>query len=211
MPDKAGSSTTGSGIEDRGLSKAAEIEKTATTPTQSTAVPPSILDPRSPAVGTPVGTPLLRSDPSAASILSGTLLAFDFGTRRIGIAVGNTVTATARPLTTINDEKNDTRFTAIAALVKEWQPAALVVGLPCNDDGTPHELTALCRRFANRLKGRFNLPTLLVDERYTSAAASTALGEEGIHGRKQKPLIDQYAAQQILQAYFDEPSAGIYA
>ncbi|MBI5891369.1 MAG: Holliday junction resolvase RuvX [Nitrosomonadales bacterium] len=139
--------------------------------------------------------------------LSGTLLAFDFGTRRIGIAVGNSVTATAQPLTTIADEKNDTRFAAIAALIGEWQPAALVVGLPCNDDGTPHQLTALCRRFANRLKGRFDLPILLVDERYTSAAASMALGEIGIRGRKQKPLIDQYAAQQILQAYFDEPSA----
>ena len=144
-------------------------------------------------------------------IPSGTLLAFDIGTKRIGIAVGNTISATARPLTTINDEKNDTRFAAIAALIKEWQPAGLVVGLPCYDDGTPHELTALCRRFANRLKGRFDLPTLLVDERYTSAAASTALDEEGIYGRKQKSLIDQYAAQQILQAYFDEPSAGIYA
>jgi len=142
---------------------------------------------------------------------SGTLLAFDFGTKRIGIAVGNTLTATAQPLATISDEKTDTRFAAIAALIREWQPAALVVGLPCNDDGTPHELTALCRRFANRLKGRFNLPTLLVDERYTSAAASSALDEAGVHGRKQKNLIDQYAAQQILQAYFDEPSAGIYA
>jgi len=142
---------------------------------------------------------------------SGTLLAFDFGTKRIGIAVGNTVSSTARPLTTINDEKNDARFAAIAALLSEWQPTALVVGLPCNDDGTPHEMTALCRRFANRLKGRFNLPTLLVDERYTSAAASSVLDEEGIHGRKQKSLIDQYAAQQILQAYFDEPSAGINA
>lgn len=142
---------------------------------------------------------------------SGTLLAFDFGTRRIGIAVGNTLTGTARPLSTIDDEKTDTRFAAIAALLKEWQPAALVVGLPCNDDGTPHEMTALCRRFANRLKGRFNLPTLLVDERYTSAAASTVLTGEGVHGRKQKTLIDQYAAQQILQAYFDEPSSGIHA
>jgi putative holliday junction resolvase len=144
-------------------------------------------------------------------IPSGTLLAFDFGTKRIGIAVGNSVTATAQPLTTINDEKNDTRFAAIAALIEEWQPAALVVGLPCYDDGTPHELTALCRRFANRLKGRFDLPILLVDERYTSAAASAALDKKGIHGRKQKSLIDQYAAQQILQAYFDEPGAGIFA
>ncbi|MEK7811946.1 MAG: Holliday junction resolvase RuvX [Pseudomonadota bacterium] len=141
----------------------------------------------------------------------GTLFAFDFGTKRIGIAVGNSVACTTQPLTTINDEKNDARFAIIAALLAEWQPAALVVGLPFNDDGTPHEMTALCRRFANRLKGRFDLPTILVDERYTSAAASTALDAAGIHGRKQKSLIDQYAAQQILQAYFDEPSAGIYA
>src|SRR5512135_3228931 len=150
-------------------------------------------------------------DGMTAPIPSGTLLAFDFGTKRIGIAVGNSVSATARPLTTIADEKNDVRFAGIATLIREWQPAALVVGLPCNDDGTPHEMTALCRRFANRLKGRFNLPVLLVDERYTSAAASSVLDGEGVHGRKQKTLIDQYAAQQILQAYFDEPSAGIYA
>ena len=150
-------------------------------------------------------------DGMPAPILSGTLFAFDFGTKRIGIAIGNTISKTSQPLTTINDEKNETRFEVIAGLLREWQPAALVVGLPCNDDGTPHEMTALCRRFANRLKGRFKLPTLLVDERYTSAAASSVLDEEGIHGRKQKALIDQYAAQQILQAYFDEPSAGIYA
>lgn len=142
---------------------------------------------------------------------SGTLLGFDFGTKRIGIAVGNTISSTAQPLTTISDEKNDVRFAEIGALLREWEPVALVVGLPCNDDGTPHEMTSLCRRFANRLKGRFDLPTLLVDERYTSAAASSLLDEEGIHGRKQKSLIDQYAAQQILQAYFDEPGAGIYA
>jgi putative Holliday junction resolvase len=151
---------------------------------------------------------------SAATVitpLAGTFMAFDFGTKRIGIAIGNSVSATANPLTTIDDEKNDIRFAAIGVLIREWRPAALVVGLPCNDDGTPHEMTALCRRFANRLKGRFDLPTLLVDERYTSAAAAAALDEQGIHGRKQKSLIDQYAAQQILQAYFDEPSAGIYA
>ena len=142
---------------------------------------------------------------------SGTLLAFDFGTKRIGIAVGNSVLRRASPLTTINEEKTEARFAAIAALVNEWQPGALVVGLPSNDDGTPHELTALCRRFANRLKGRFNLPTIMLDERYTSLAASAQLKEEGIHGMKQKTLIDQYAAQQILQAYFDEPAAGILA
>jgi putative holliday junction resolvase len=148
---------------------------------------------------------------SPAFIPHGTLLAFDFGTKRIGIAVGNTILRRANPLTTINAEKTDDRFTAIAFLMKEWQPGALIVGLPYNDNGTPHELTALCRRFANRLKGRFNLPTILLDERYTSLAASAQLNEEGIHGMKQKTLIDQYAAQRILQAYFDEPAAGILA
>jgi putative Holliday junction resolvase len=141
----------------------------------------------------------------------GTLLAFDFGTKRIGIAIGNTILRRAKPLSTIVDEKTDARFATIGALLNECQPSALIVGLPCNDDGTPHELTALCRRFANRLKGRFNLPTILLDERYTSHAASSQLNEEGIHGMNQKTLIDQYAAQQILQAYFDEPSAGMLA
>ena len=140
---------------------------------------------------------------------SGTLLAFDFGTKRIGIAIGNTILRRATPLVTIDNEKTAARFAAIAALLNEWQPSVLVVGLPSNDDGTPHELTALCRRFANRLKGRFNLPVILMDERYTSLAASAQLNTEGIHGMKQKLLIDQYAAQQILQAYFDEPAAGI--
>ena len=146
---------------------------------------------------------------TVSSIPQGTLLAFDFGTRRIGIAIGNTILRRANPLTTIDEESNELRFAMITALLREWLPCALVVGLPSNEDGTPHELTALCRRFANRLKGRFNLPTILVDERYTSLAASAQLKEEGVHGRKQKTLLDQYAAQQILQAYFDEPASGI--
>ena len=136
-------------------------------------------------------------------------MAFDFGTRRIGVATGNSILRTANPLTTIDEEKTGARFASITKLIEEWQPGALVVGLPCSGDGTPHELTALCRRFANRLKGRFKLPTILLDERYTSLAASAQLSEAGIHGRKQKSLLDQYAAQQILQAYFDEPAAGI--
>ncbi len=142
-----------------------------------------------------------------AHALQGTLLAFDFGTQRIGVAIGNSVSATSRPLATIHGEQNDQRFAAIAALIREWQPVALVVGLARNEDGSAHELTHLCRRFANRLKGRFNLPTILVDERYTSAAASSELSAAGIRGIRQKPLLDQVAAQQILQAYFDEPMA----
>ena len=144
-------------------------------------------------------------------IPKGTLLAFDFGTKRIGIAVGNTLLRSANPLTTIADEKTEARFSKIAALLAEWQPSALVVGLPCNDDGTPHEMTRLCRRFANRLKGRFDLPTILVDERYTSVSASAQLTEMGVRGIKQKPIIDQVAAQHILQAYFNEPTMAFFA
>lgn len=148
--------------------------------------------------------------PDAAQ-LSGTMLAFDFGMKRIGVAVGNTISHTTQPLITLHGEQNEPRFAAIAALIAEWQPAALIVGLPCNEDGTPHEMTRLCRRFANRLKGRFNLPTILVDERYTSATASMQLTEMGVRGIKQKPLIDQIAAQHILQAYFDEPTMAFLA
>ena len=147
----------------------------------------------------------------AVSIPAGTLLAFDFGTMRIGVAVGNSISCSARALITISGERNDQRFAIIGSLIAEWQPVVLVVGLPCNEDGTPHEMTKLCHRFANRLKGRFFLPVILVDERYTSAAASSQLTEMGVRGIKQKPLLDQVAAQQILQAYFDEPGAGTYA
>jgi putative Holliday junction resolvase len=147
----------------------------------------------------------------SAPPVQGTLLAFDFGEKRIGVAVGNSISGTAQPLTTLQGEENTQRFAAIESLIREWQPAALVVGLPCNDDGTPHEMTRLCRRFANRLKGRFGLPVILADERYTSAAASSQLNEAGIRGIRQKPLLDQVAAQQILQAYLNEPSAGLAA
>lgn len=150
-------------------------------------------------------------DGDTATTACGTLLAFDFGTKRIGVAVGNSISSTAQPLTTLHGEQNDQRFAAIAALIQEWQPVALIVGLPSNDDGTPHEMTRLCRRFAQRLKGRFGLPILLVDERYTSATASSSLSEAGICGIKQKALLDQVAAQQILQAYFNEPSSGLAA
>jgi putative Holliday junction resolvase len=149
--------------------------------------------------------------PASNNTLDGILLAFDFGTRRIGVAQGSRRLAAAHPLVTIDEEKNEIRFAKIASLIIEWEPCALIVGLPCNDDGSSHELTALCRRFANRLKGRFSLPTILVDERFTSIMASSELRALGVHGRKQKMVLDQYAAQQILQAYFNEPNAGTYA
>ncbi|SNR66048.1 putative holliday junction resolvase [Methylobacillus rhizosphaerae] len=133
----------------------------------------------------------------------GCVLGFDFGEKRIGIAVGEHLLGIAHPLITIDEEANDKRFAAIATLIAEWQPVALVVGLPSYLNGDEHALTLLCRKFSRRLEGRFNLPVHLVDERLSSAEASQALRQTGITGRKQKPMLDQVAAQHILQSYFD--------
>lgn len=137
----------------------------------------------------------------------GTVMAFDFGEKHIGVAVGDRQLGLAHPLATVSDVLTERRFDSIAKLIEEWQPVLLVVGLPTHADGTEHELTRLSRRFARRLEGRFNIKTALVDERYTSITASTALREAGVKGKKQKPLLDQVAAQQILQSYFDGPYA----
>ncbi|HEU4709608.1 MAG TPA: Holliday junction resolvase RuvX [Methylophilaceae bacterium] len=133
----------------------------------------------------------------------GTVLAFDFGEKRIGVAIGEHLLGIAHPLTTISTEANDERFRLIGDLIAQWNPVQLVVGLPLSLEGEEHEVTRLCRKFANRLNGRFTLPVALVDERLSSAEASQSLRETGITGRKQKPMLDQVAAQHILQSYFD--------
>lgn len=132
-----------------------------------------------------------------------TVLAFDFGEQRIGVAVGDTEVGIAHPLTTIAAADRQHRFTAIAALVGEWQPTQLVVGLPAHLDGTEHELSRLARKFAAQLSGRFGLPVEFVDERLTSVAAEASLAAAGVAARKRKLSVDQVAAQEILQDYFD--------
>lgn len=122
-----------------------------------------------------------------------TIFAFDFGVKRIGMAVGNTLLRQAQPLKIIDAIDNATRFAAIQTLLDEWKPALLVVGLPMHPDGTAHEMTARARKFANQLHGRFNVPVELVDERYSSAVISSRRGE----------VIDDRAAAIILQQYFD--------
>jgi putative Holliday junction resolvase len=102
-----------------------------------------------------------------------TFLAFDYGTRRIGVATGNVLTASATPLTTLALE-GDARFAAISKLIDEWQPDALVVGVPCHPDGAPHDNTRRAQRFARQLHGRFGLPVHEVDERYTTTEAAGA-------------------------------------
>ena len=100
-----------------------------------------------------------------------TILAFDYGTRRIGVAVGNTITRTARPLQTVSEEATLRRFGRIAELLDQWHPDSLVVGRPVHSDGTPHEVTAAAERFARQLTGRFGLPVELVDERFSTVEA----------------------------------------
>lgn len=138
---------------------------------------------------------------------AGAVLAFDFGKKRIGVAIGNTAVGVAHPLATVDSEVTERRFALIGQLIQTWQPVLLVVGLPLHSDGTVHELTQLSQRFARRLSGRFNIKVIMKDERYTSETASATLREAGITGRKQKAVLDQVAAQQILQSFFDEQYA----
>lgn len=134
------------------------------------------------------------------------MLAFDFGLKRIGVALGELSLGLAHPLVTLREESNAERFRAIAGLIEEWRPVLLVVGLPRHLDGGEHELSGPCRRFARRLEGRFGIRAVLVDERLSSAAAAEALHQAGVRGRKQKAVLDQAAAQQILQSLFDGQS-----
>lgn len=133
----------------------------------------------------------------------GTVLGFDFGEKRIGVAVGERAVGQAHPLTTIRAEANADRFAAIGALLAEWQPGSLVVGKPLHIDGTPHAMTARCTRFANQLRGRFGLPVFEADERLTSADADGRLLEAGLSSRQRRDHVDAVAAQLILQSYLD--------
>jgi putative Holliday junction resolvase len=121
--------------------------------------------------------------------MSQTILAFDFGERRIGVAVGNTITKTSEPLKIIQEKNQDDKFQAIEALIQEWQPQLLVVGLPTHPDGAEHEMTQKAKRFGNQLNGRFQKEVIWVDERYTSVSVDGG--------------NDALAAQLILQQYLD--------
>ncbi|MBI1907012.1 MAG: Holliday junction resolvase RuvX [Rhodocyclales bacterium] len=146
--------------------------------------------------------PALR--PRTALPMRGTLLGFDYGQARTGVAVGELETGTASALLTINDVTRAGRFAAIAALLDEWRPVALVVGMPRHLDGSAHELTTRCLRFANQLHGRFGLPVMTCDERLTSVAAEESLKHSGhANWRSRKTHLDAVAAQLILQHFLD--------
>jgi putative Holliday junction resolvase len=123
-----------------------------------------------------------------------TLLAFDYGAKKLGVALGNTLLKQARPLDLILEPTRDGRFARIEALLKTWQPERLVVGLALATDGTEQYASQHCRRFARQLEGRFGLPVVLVDERGSSVEAQKITGNAP---------DDAVAAAIILQRYFD--------
>jgi putative Holliday junction resolvase len=127
-----------------------------------------------------------------------TMMAFDYGTRRVGVAVGNSITKAGQALKTIAAPSGDLLFQEIGKLLKEWQPDHLVVGRPVYPDGSPHEMTAKAVRFGNQLHGRFQLPVSWVDERYTSAVLE---GSSEMHDN-----LDAHSAALILEQYFAEHS-----
>ena len=125
-----------------------------------------------------------------------TVMAFDYGTRRVGVAVGNSVTQAGQALKTIAAPNAEALFEDIEVLVKEWQPDQLVVGRPVHPDGAEHEMTAKATRFGNRLHGRLKLPVNWVDERYTSAILE--------NDPKMRDNLDAHSAVLILEQYFAE-------
>ena len=136
----------------------------------------------------------------------GTLLAFDYGRRRIGVAVGNTLTRQARALTTLDATEAGPDWPRIGALLAEWRPVRLVVGVPYNDGASGEEIAAEAQRFARRLHGRFTLPVDTVDEQLSSAEAHGRLKAErraGRRGQIAKQDIDSAAAAVILQDWLD--------
>ncbi len=128
-----------------------------------------------------------------------TLLAFDYGTRRIGVALGQTLTGSVRPLTTLDSRNSKPDWAAISHLLEQWQPDRLVVGLPLHMDGTEQPMTQKAQRFGNQLKGRYNLPVDMVDERLTSDAAEQLLEERG--RRQARAGLDAVAATVILESW----------
>lgn len=117
-------------------------------------------------------------------------LAFDFGVKRTGVAAGNSLLRQASPLTTVAAE-GDARFAPIGRLIAEWQPDALVVGIPVHPDGTPHDNTRKAQRFARQLQGRFGLPVHLVDERYSTTEAAAG-GARDLDAASAAVILDQY-------------------
>ncbi|MHB8742243.1 MAG: Holliday junction resolvase RuvX [Sulfuricaulis sp.] len=135
---------------------------------------------------------------------AGTFLAFDYGEKYIGLAVGSRHSRHAEPLTTLRGSAKNPDWTRLSQLIEEWQPEALVVGQPLNMDGSTNPMTRAARAFGQRLKDRYNLPVHMVDERLTTLAARETLNAAGVPMRRHKSQLDKVAAQTILQAFLND-------
>jgi putative Holliday junction resolvase len=134
------------------------------------------------------------------TLVAGMFLGFDYGTRRIGVASGNAITGTATPLETIDARRVDESFAAIGRLLGEWQPEALVVGIPRHPDGRPHEMTQHAERFARRLEGRFGVPVHRVDERWTSVEARSRGHADRLDAGSAAVILEHYLAEHARAA-----------
>jgi putative holliday junction resolvase len=138
-----------------------------------------------------------------------TILAFDFGTQRIGIAVGQSVTKSAAPLAVLTVKSRLERIAAITPFVEQWEPKLLIVGQPFFADGTAHDITALSSKFARQMSEHFRLPFILVDERYTSVEAERKIQSDHLSISKKirqsnKSRVDAWAAALIAEQYFNQ-------
>jgi len=141
-----------------------------------------------------------------------TILGFDYGSQRIGVAVGQTLTATARPVATLTARNHQPDWQQLTALIAEWQPHLLVVGLPTHADGSASETTLAAQHFITQLQTRYQLPIETIDERLSSVAAEARLQEAGVNPSKKAhkrnwQSIDAVAAQIILETWFAEQNS----
>lgn len=136
----------------------------------------------------------------------GTFLGFDYGKRHTGVAVGSRQSGAAQPLALLTARGGEPDWRAIDRLMAEWQPEAVIVGLPLDMDGSENAMTRAARAFGEALKARYNVPVYWVDERLSSRVATDTLLEEGVPLKRHKRQIDKRAAQTILQAFLDEPA-----
>ena len=130
------------------------------------------------------------------------VLAFDFGLARIGVAIGQSITATASPLETLKAANGSPDWTKIELLIKSWEPDLLLIGEPFNMDNSDQAITKRARKFANQLHGRFGSKIEMMDERLSSAAAREEIFEYGGYKKLKKTQIDSIAAALILESWF---------
>lgn len=148
---------------------------------------------------------MVKIDPLAAKFSSDTYLGFDFGNKKIGVAVGHTSTAIASPLQTIRSINQAPDWTLIGKLIAEWRPIGLVVGISRQQDGSDNVITPRMQKFCRQLNGRYNLPVYQIDETLTTFAAKQLLFDDlKVSAGKLWAVQDQLAAQLILQSWFDQ-------